>query len=98
MAIGTVRECQMALQRDGMFQKDLAKQVSPNGKIREDGTPGLQLDKIVEKGFKRHPAIGVMHTSQTIAHRLAAELGLTPVSRSRPSMTDARDDDLSFLD
>ena len=95
-AIGTIRECQMTLARDGLFQKDIAKQVSPDG-TDADGKPKLALDKVVEKGWKRHPAIGVMNASQTIAHRLAAELGLTPVSRSRPSMTDARDEDLDFL-
>ena len=32
------------------------------------------------------------------ARQLAAELGLTPVSRSRPSVRDENADDLSFMD
>lgn len=32
------------------------------------------------------------------ARQLAAELGLTPVSRSRPSVRDTNEDDLSFMD
>ncbi len=35
-------------------------------------------------GPKRHPAAGIMNDAQTQARQLAAELGLTPVSRSRP--------------
>lgn len=41
-------------------------------------------------GPKRHPAVGVMNEAMGLALRLAAELGLTPVSRSRPAI---RDDD-----
>jgi P27 family predicted phage terminase small subunit len=88
-AIGVIRECQMALTRDGMFVRDQAKSISPG--MKPDGSKALQFDKMIDKGFKRHPAIGVMHTSQTVARQLAAELGLTPVSRSRPNITDARD-------
>ena len=31
-----------------------------------------------------HPAFRVMHTAQTLARQLAAELGLTPASRNKP--------------
>jgi len=46
-------------------------------------------------GPKRHPAVGVQNDAATQARQLAAELGLTPVSRSRPAIRDddARDDD-----
>ena len=39
---------------------------------------------------KRHPAAGIVAEFAGLALRLAAELGLTPVSRSRPAI---RDDD-----
>jgi P27 family predicted phage terminase small subunit len=39
-------------------------------------------------GPKKHPAVAVMNDAQTQARLLAAELGLTPVSRSRPSIRD----------
>jgi P27 family predicted phage terminase small subunit len=41
-------------------------------------------------GPKRHPAVGIANDAMTQARQLAAELGLTPVSRSRPAI---RDDD-----
>jgi P27 family predicted phage terminase small subunit len=40
-----------------------------------------------------HPAIRVMHSAMTQARQLAAELGLTPVSRSRPAIAEHEDDD-----
>ena len=43
-----------------------------------------------EGAFKRNPAVGIQSDAMTRARLLAAELGLTPVSRSRPAM---RDDD-----
>lgn len=49
-------------------------------------------------GPKRHPAIGVQNAAMQTARLCAAELGLTPVSRSRPSIReDSNDDDLSDL-
>lgn len=45
-------------------------------------------------GPKRHPAVGVMNEAMGLALRLAAELGLTPVSRSRPAIRDDDHDDL----
>ncbi len=45
-----------------------------------------------------HPAYRLMHESMRQARQLAAELGLTPVSRSRPSIAEpAEDDDWSGL-
>lgn len=46
-----------------------------------------------EHGLKRHPAVGVQSDAMTRARLLAAELGLTPVSRSRPSIRDDGDAD-----
>lgn len=46
-----------------------------------------------EKGPKRNPAFGIQNAAMTTARLCAAELGLTPVSRSRPSIRDEEDAD-----
>lgn len=51
----------------------------------------------ISLGMKRNPAVGIQSDAMTRARLLAAELGLTPVSRSRPSIRDDEDDD-SLLD
>lgn len=52
-----------------------------------------------EKGLKRHPAVGIRDSAIIQARLLANELGLTPVSRSRPSIREeGDDDDLNPLD
>ena len=43
--------------------------------------------------IKRHPAVAIQAEAMTRARLLAAELGLTPVSRSRPAVREAGDDD-----
>ncbi|WP_020041316.1 phage terminase small subunit P27 family [Salipiger mucosus] len=40
----------------------------------------------IEGKMKRNPAVGVQSDAMTRARLLAAELGLTPVSRSRPAI------------
>jgi P27 family predicted phage terminase small subunit len=53
---------------------------------------------VSDKGMiKRHPAGVILSDAMTRARLLAAELGLTPVSRSRPAIRDDEDDD-SLLD
>lgn len=53
----------------------------------------------IEGLMKRNPAVGIQSDAMTRARLLAAELGLTPVSRSRPAMRDEEDDDdLSQVD
>jgi P27 family predicted phage terminase small subunit len=47
--------------------------------------------------IKRHPAVAIQSDAMTRARLLAAELGLTPVSRSRPAIRDDDDAD-SLLD
>lgn len=48
-----------------------------------------------EKGVKKNPAVAIQSDAMTRARLLGAELGLTPVSRSRPSVReDAAEDDL----
>lgn len=39
-------------------------------------------------GPKKHPAVAIMNDAMTQARLLANELGLTPVSRSRPAIRD----------
>jgi P27 family predicted phage terminase small subunit len=50
--------------------------------------------------IKRHPAVGIQSDAMTRARLLASELGLTPVSRSRPTVRkdDDGNEDLSPLD
>lgn len=81
-AIGQVREMERHLQE--------------NGHVVEV----FKLDSEGEKislGMKRNPAVGIQSDAMTRARLLAAELGLTPVSRSRPAIRDDDDDD-SLLD
>lgn len=51
-------------------------------------------------GPKRHPAVTVQDAAMKTARLCAAELGLTPVSRSRPAIREDfdNDEDLSPLD
>ncbi|MGH6978066.1 MAG: phage terminase small subunit P27 family [Brevundimonas sp.] len=48
--------------------------------------------------IRPHPAIRMMHAAMTLARQLAAEMGLTPVSRSRPAINDDPDDNGGFGD
>ncbi|WP_316195932.1 MULTISPECIES: phage terminase small subunit P27 family [unclassified Bradyrhizobium] len=49
---------------------------------------------ITDRGLRAHPAVRIQSDAMTRARLLAAELGLTPVSRNRPTMrTDQNDDD-----
>lgn len=52
----------------------------------------LNRDGLMLAG-KRHPAFGMMNSAQTTARLCAAELGLTPVSRSRPAIRDDGESD-----
>lgn len=45
-----------------------------------------------QSGPKKHPAISIRTNAMTQARLLAAELGLTPVSRSRPSVREDNED------
>ncbi|MDB5616168.1 phage terminase small subunit P27 family [Tardiphaga sp.] len=44
-------------------------------------------------GLRKHPAISIQMNARNQIRQLAAELGLTPVSRSRPSIRDDGGDD-----
>lgn len=48
---------------------------------------------MTDKGPRKHPAISIQQNARNQVRQLAAELGLTPVSRSRPSVRDDNQDD-----
>lgn len=48
--------------------------------------------------IRPHPAVRVQNAAMASARLLAAELGLTPVSRSRPAMNDEPEDNGGFGD
>ncbi|MFG1202888.1 phage terminase small subunit P27 family [Xanthobacter aminoxidans] len=51
------------------------------------------------QGPKRHPAVGIRHDGMTQVRQLGGELGLTPMSRSRPGLrSDDDPEDASGLD
>jgi P27 family predicted phage terminase small subunit len=51
-----------------------------------------------ERGPRAHPAVKIQSDAMTRARLLASELGLTPVSRSRPAVCENdNDDDSSAL-
>ncbi|WIJ24227.1 phage terminase small subunit P27 family [Devosia sp. RR2S18] len=53
----------------------------------------LNAEGLVTPAGKRHPAFGIMNAAQTTQRLCAAELGLTPVSRSRPAVRSEENDD-----
>ncbi|HVV43181.1 MAG TPA: phage terminase small subunit P27 family [Nitrobacter sp.] len=58
-------------------------------KLRAEG-----FTYVDEKGsIKRHPAAAILADAVNKARLFATELGLTPVSRGRPTVTDDDDDD-----
>ncbi|MEO6012739.1 MAG: phage terminase small subunit P27 family [Devosia sp.] len=84
LCIGTIREMERNLQRQGHIIE-----------VFKENTDG----DLVSLGVKRNPAVSVQADAMTRARLLAAELGLTPVSRSRPAIReDEDDDDLNPLD
>lgn len=50
-----------------------------------------------ERGPRANPAVKLQADAMSRSLRLAAELGLTPVSRSRPNVRDDNDEDSSDL-
>lgn len=59
--------------------------------IQEHGQVIIEMDG----KLKRNPSVGIQADAMTRARLLAAELGLTPVSRSRPAIRE--DDDADSL-
>lgn len=67
----------------------MERELQANGHVLED----------IEGKLKRNPAVGIQSDAMTRSRLLAAELGLTPVSRSRPAIRDEDDeDDLTQVD
>ena len=57
----------------------------------------LNTEGLVRADGKKHPAFSILNNAQTTQRLCAAELGLTPVSRSRPAMrNEGTDDDNPF--
>ena len=82
ISIGTTREMERHLQEHGRVVEAF--------KLNKDG-------ERVSTGMERNPATLIQKEAMTLAKQLASELGLTPVSRSRPAIRDDDDDD-SLLD
>lgn len=80
-AIGLAREMGREIQRSGAVQKVY--------KVDAKGVSWLV-------SIRKNPAVGVQSDAVTRARLLAAELGCTPVSRSRPSVEDNDGDDDLF--
>ena len=56
----------------------------------------IQLEGMIiatDKGPRKHPAISIQNNARNQVRQLAAELGLTPISRSRPTVRDTSNDD-----
>jgi len=53
----------------------------------------LNKEGLVTEAGKRHPAVGIMNAAQQTMRLCATELGLTPVSRSRPAIRSDNDRD-----
>lgn len=70
------------------------------GQVREMQRLIKRTGPVVEndRGPRAHPAVKIQSDAMTRARLLASELGLTPVSRSRPAtIENSNDDDLSAL-
>ena len=65
------------------------------GQVRDMERLVAKAGHVVEtdRGPRAHPAVRIQSDAMTRARLLAAELGLTPVSRSRPSIRDDGGDD-----
>lgn len=83
IAIGQARAMERHIQEHGAIFESF--------KETDDGS-------LVSLGMKRNPAVGIQADAMTRARLLAAELGLTPVSRSRPAIREDGDDELDPLD
>lgn len=83
VAVGTVREMEREIQRSGALQKVYA--------IDNKGVSCLVR-------ISKSPAVAIRSDAMTQARLMAAELGATPVSRSRPTVEDddGEDDLFSF--
>lgn len=81
IAMGTVREMESEIQKLGHVQKVY--------KVDKDGNSLLI-------SVRKNPAVSIQSDAMTRARLLAAEIGCTPVSRSRPTIDDNDGDDDLF--
>uniref|UniRef100_A4WSA2 Phage terminase, small subunit, putative, P27 family n=1 Tax=Cereibacter sphaeroides (strain ATCC 17025 / ATH 2.4.3) TaxID=349102 RepID=A4WSA2_CERS5 len=81
IAMGTVREMEREIQRCGAIQKIY--------KLDKDGNSCLV-------SMRKNPAVAIQSEAMNRARLLAAELGATPVSRSRPTVDKGDDGDDLF--
>lgn len=81
IAMGTVREMEREIQKLGYVQKVY--------KVDKDGNALLI-------STRKNPAVSIQSDAMTRARLLAAELGCTPVSRSRPTIEDNDGEDDLF--
>lgn len=78
VAVGHVRAAEAHIREHGLLVE--AVKEMPGGRV-------------ISLGMRRNPSVGIVAEATNRARLLAAELGLTPVSRSRPSIRDEGDDD-----
>lgn len=97
------RVAPILVERDILTEADLGtleSYATATGVVRE-AQRAISRDGLIiatDDGPKRHPAFSMMNAAMTTARLCAAELGLTPVSRSRPAVrTDTAADDDSPL-
>lgn len=85
IALGQVRECEDVIRQYGA--------IVPTYAVNKDGESVLT-------GLKPNPAAKQQKDAMALSLRLAAELGATPISRSRPSLPDddGQDDLFDFED
>lgn len=81
IAMGTVREMEREIQKLGHVQKVY--------KVDKDGQSLLI-------SVRKNPAVSIQSDAMTRARLLAAEIGCTPVSRSRPTIDDNDGEDDLF--
>jgi P27 family predicted phage terminase small subunit len=81
MAMGTVREMEREIQKLGHVQKVY--------KVDKDGQSMLI-------SMRKNPAVSIQSDAMTRGRLLAAEIGCTPVSRSRPTIDDNDGEDDLF--
>ncbi len=81
IAMGTVREMEREIQKLGHVQKVY--------KVDNEGNSCLI-------STRKNPAVSIQSDAMTRARLLAAELGCTPVSRSRPTIEDNDGEDDLF--
>ncbi|MEI6798430.1 MAG: phage terminase small subunit P27 family [Pseudomonadota bacterium] len=89
MAIGQSRDMERALQRDGVIIKIYALDKQGAVVLDDEGRPVLSK-------MQKNPAVQVQKDAMNTARLLGAELGVSPVSRSRPTVGGDDDQDGLF--